>query len=240
MASGSGHRATRAARRARTTISSVSSRRSFRFARGRPASERPARVPVLLHQRRQLSPGHGNIHRPADPEHTLGEDGVARRIPVGGTQALDRGKPEVVRNDSGDLSLPGALGVRLAQLLVEGREERHPDGHADEVVEIFHATSTRRSRGPEPPAPPVPGCVAGIPAAQSGHSDGAYVAMSTRQRACTATFELAAPERSTSTAAPATVPPAPAIAAIVSCSEPPVVITSSTTSTRSPGARAKP
>src|SRR5207245_1410938 len=79
--------------------------------------------------------------------------------------------------DAGDLAVPGALGLGLAQLLVERGEERDPHEGAQKLQQIVHATSAGGTRGAEPPGlgaePPgalVPGCVAGTPAAQSGHS----------------------------------------------------------------------
>src|SRR5687767_10054386 len=117
--------------------------------------------------------------------------------------------------------MPGALGVGLAQLLVDRGEEREPDKRADELVDVLHRVAAAG-------AGVVPGCDTGMPFAQSGHAAGRYAGMSRLQSAWTLTSRLALPpDRSTSTAAPTTAPPAERTAATVSCTDPPVVMMSS-------------
>src|SRR5919201_2509999 len=173
------------------------SRRSLLFARESSRSERAGRGPVLIQQRRELSRCHRDVHGPANPEDAVGEDDVARRIPVRGTQALDRRQTKVVGDGTRDLSVPGALGLGLAELLIDRGEERQPNRGADEPPEISH----RAVAG----AGVVPGCVAGMPDAHSGHSEGAYVGMSRRQSASCGIPDPRAPaDRSTRTATPIT------------------------------------
>src|SRR5258706_8548576 len=170
MGFGSGRHTAMVDRRARTTRWSKSSPHSFRFARGRPlllaAAERTARVRVLIHQRRHPSGGHRDIHGPADAEHALAEDLVGVGIPVSLAKALEGRKAEVVRHHACDLAMPGPLGVGLLELLVEGAEEGQPYGCAREAIQVLHLFAATG-------AGVVPGCVAGTPFAQSGHSAGA-------------------------------------------------------------------
>src|SRR5213594_1441256 len=205
MDSGNGHRTTTVDPRGQTTRWSSSSRRSFRFARERPllgASERTARVRVLIHQRRHPSCGHRDIHGPAHAEYALAEDLIGLGIPVGLAETLERRQAEVVRHHPRDLSMPRSLGIGLFELLIESAEEREPDRRPCEAIDVLHL-------GAATGAGVVPGCVTGIPFAQRGHSAGAYVGISRRQRACTgAPSSAAPPDRSTRTDAPATVPPA--------------------------------
>src|SRR5206468_9705135 len=214
MDSGSGHPTTRAARPDPTTRWSKSSPPSFRSARRRRlpfrAPERTARVRVLIRQRRHPSRGHRDIHGPAHAEHPLAEDLIGVRIPVGIAETLERRQAKVVGHDTRDLAMPGSLRVGLLELLIERAEEREPDSSSQKAVKVFHLETTAG-------AGVVPGCTAGTPFAQSGHSVAEYEGMSSRQRALTGTSRRAAPpDRSTRTAAPATVPPAARTASIVS------------------------
>src|SRR5207245_4426100 len=149
MASGSGRRATRAGRRDRMTRSSASCPRSSRSALGSPTvwrAQATARIRVLVDELGQLPRGDREVDRPAHAEYAIGEHDLARRIPVGGAQALDRRHAEVVGHDAGDLAAPGALGLRLAQLLVERGEERDPYEGAQKLQQIVHATSAGGTR----------------------------------------------------------------------------------------------
>src|SRR5206468_8398500 len=130
-------------------------------------------------------------------------------IPIGLAEALEGGEAEVVRHDARDLPVPGSLGVRLLELLIDSAKEREPDRGPGEAVEVLHLETTAG-------AGVVPGCVAGIPFAQSGQSAGAYDGISRRQREWTGTSRrVAPPDRSTRTAAPETAAPADRTAAIV-------------------------
>src|SRR5438128_2090412 len=98
--------------------------------------------------------------------------------------------------------MPGPLGIGLLELLIESAEEGQPDRGPREAVQVLHLETTAG-------AGVVPGCVARMPFAQSGHSAGAYEGMSRRQREWTGTSRRAAPpDRSTRTEAPTTAPPA--------------------------------
>src|ERR1700751_2882938 len=87
----------------------------------------------------------------------------------------------------------------------------------------------------------LPGLTAGMPAAHCGQAAGASAGTSSVASATrgTPTSERP-PERSMIDAAPTTRAPAARIAPMVSRVEPPVVITSSTTRTFSPGRTVKP
>src|SRR5687768_4383623 len=114
--------------------------------------------------------------------------------------------------------MPRSLGIVLLELLIESAEEGEPDSGPGEAIKVLHLCAATG-------AAVVPGCVAGIPFPQSGHSASAYEGMSSRQSACTGTSRCAAPpDRSTRTEAPATVPPAERTASIVSWTDPPVVM----------------
>src|SRR2546426_1880980 len=219
MGSGNGHRTARAGRQGPMTHWSRSSPPLFRFARGRTlllgAPERTARVRVLVHQRRHPSRGHRDIHGPTHAEHAIGEDLIGFRIPVRLTETLERRQAKVVRHHTRDLPVPGPFGVGLLELLIESTEESQPDRRPREPIQVLHLATTAG-------AGVVPGCVAGIPFAQSGQSEGVYEAMSRRQREWTGRSRRAAPpDRSTRTDAPTTVPPAVRTAGIVSWPRPP-------------------
>jgi len=64
----------------------------------------------------------------------VAEDDIALGIPVRLAQALDRRQAEVIRDDASDLAVPGALGVRLAELLIKSAEKRDPDQGTSELV----------------------------------------------------------------------------------------------------------
>src|ERR1700682_6285342 len=194
---------------------------------------RSARLGVLRNDLADLPGGDGDVHRPADAEDLLRKDLIAVGVPVRLAHAIDRRDPEVVGNDARDLAVPGARLGRLAQLLIDGGGEGHPGERADQLHQILQ----RLTAG----AGVVPGFTSGTPAAQSGQSAGANVGMSTVQSACSGTSRCAAPpERSTRTAAPTTWAPADRTASIVSWTEPPVVMMSSTTSTRSSAPSSNP
>src|SRR2546426_391299 len=225
MGSGNGHHTARAGRQAPMTHWSRSCPPLFRFARGRTpllgAPERTARVRVLVHQRRHPSRGHRDIHGPTHAEHALSEDLIGLRIPVRLAETLERRQAKVVRHHTRDLPVPGPFGVGLLELLIESTEEGQPDPRPPEPVQVFHLAATAG-------AGVVPGCVAGIPFAQSAQSEGVYEAMSRRQREWTGRSRRAAPpDRSTRTDAPTTVPPAARTAAIGSRTHPPRGIMSS-------------
>src|SRR4029077_6846548 len=151
--------------RAPTTRSSATCPRSSNGARGRSAFRAaPDRLGVLRGQLREPARRDGQVHRPADPDHLLGEQHVTLRRPVRVLDTLQVGDPEVVWDDPRDLAVPGALLGRLLELLIDGAEEREPDQRADEVDEILHA----RSAG----AGVVPGFTSGMPWAQCGHTSG--------------------------------------------------------------------
>ena len=65
-----------------------------------------------------LQPGNQltEVHRPADAHHTVGEEPRIIRIPVGVAKALEGRKAKVVGN-ARDPAMPGALTLRLVQLL---------------------------------------------------------------------------------------------------------------------------
>src|SRR5262249_14253989 len=87
----------------------------------------------------------------------------------------------------------------------------------------------------------LPGLTTRTPRAQSGHDAGSYAATSSLTSDCSGTSSSARGDpRSTIDAAPTTCAPAASATAIVSRVEPPVVITSSTISTRSSGSSVNP
>src|SRR6185295_5615681 len=87
----------------------------------------------------------------------------------------------------------------------------------------------------------LPGFTTGRPCLHSGQSEGSYAGTSRVKRETRRTPTSAAPLLlSTIEPAPITFPPAAVTASIVSRVEPPVVTTSSTTRTRSPGFNSKP
>src|SRR5512142_1914138 len=221
-------------RRVRTTSWSVTCRRSSRSGLAvRPTAKLRARVRVLPHELAEPARRRRDVHCPADTDHLLREDAIAVRIPVRLADAVDRRHAEVVRDRAGHLAVPGPRLRRLLQLLVDRADQRHPRQGAKGLHQVAHRLTTG--------AGVVPGCTGAMPRAQSGHSAGEYVGISSDHSAKSGTPSFAAPaERSTSTAAPTTSAPAERTAPIVSCTEPPVVMMSSTTSTRSPAPRWKP
>src|SRR5438067_2947859 len=151
--------------RDRTTRSNATYPRSSSCAPARSAfGPAPDRRRVLRRGRRELPHRDGQIHGPPHADDLLGEEDVALRVPVGVAKALQIGQPEVVRDDTGHLPVPGPFGGRLLELLVDRAEEGEPDRGADEIEEILHA----RIAG----AGVVPGFTSGTPCAHCGHSSG--------------------------------------------------------------------
>jgi hypothetical protein len=56
------------------------------------------------------------IDRPSDPEDTIAEQEVGVRVPVGGADALPRWRSKVVRHDSQNPAVPGALRIGFCKL----------------------------------------------------------------------------------------------------------------------------
>src|SRR5678816_1198755 len=154
-ASGSSRQATGAGSRVQRMSSSASSLRSWRsglvawgsrrvaqtawrVALCDPPAQVGARLGVLRRDLAELSGGHREIHGPAETEDLLREDLIGVRCPVRLAQAIQCRDPEVVRNDAGDLAVPGARFRRLAELLIDRGGEGRPRKSPYELHEFLH------------------------------------------------------------------------------------------------------
>ena len=79
----------------------------------------------LLQPRNQLA----EIQGPADAHDAVGEDARIVGIPVGIAKALERRKAKVI-GDARHSPVPGALALRLAQLLRDRGQREEEDGSA--------------------------------------------------------------------------------------------------------------
>src|SRR5437763_9280299 len=80
----------------------------------------------------------GEVDRPADPDHPVGEDSGVVGVPVGLAEAA-QGRPAEVVGHAGHLAVPGPLRFRLAQLLGDcSHGQQHDDG-ADKATRFDHS-----------------------------------------------------------------------------------------------------
>src|SRR6202795_4590479 len=85
---------------------------------------------TLSQPRNQLA----EVQGPADAHDAVGEDARVVGIPVGVAKPLECRKPKVV-GDARDAPVPGALPLRLVQLLRDGGQRREKDGGAEQAGE---------------------------------------------------------------------------------------------------------
>src|SRR5438128_7539206 len=103
--------------------------------RSRPLGE-PAVSP--LQPRNQLA----EVQGPADAHDAIGEDARIVGIPVGIAKALERRKAKVI-GDARYSPVPGALALRLAQLLRDRGQREEEDGSSQQAIDLHAYPAVR-------------------------------------------------------------------------------------------------
>src|SRR3546814_6934107 len=80
-----------------------------------------------------------DVDAPADAQGPIGEHLWRARVPVGPANVVQARQPEVVRHDPEQLSVPGPLRRRLAQLAVDGARSEEHTSELQSLMRISYA-----------------------------------------------------------------------------------------------------